>query len=220
MRTRPQTAAAVTAVLALLLAGCTSGAEPDGPTGTATQDADSTDEATTDGVGTTAPPAARGYLCRYVSLSAQEAVAEGELDNPYQLMVEDDEDNWVCETQDDGEPLVRVSILRGEDVWAQQRALAEAEEGVQDGPEWFGQSFASARRVTGLTMCSRPDGKGAEDYEPYALVVEAMPDSEENVTEQLHSVASALSRGVDQALRCSPRMARGELEGPTPDSTP
>lgn len=228
MRTRSLPAAALTASLALLLGGCTSGdappvePSPDARTGEAAPDDGTGDEdADEDGAGTTAPPAARGYLCRYITQETQETVAGGELEDPYEVTVQDDPESWVCEARDGDRALVRVSILRGEGIWDTQRDLAHAEEHgeVEDGSPWLGESYTSARRVTGLTMCAQPDGDGPEDYEPYALVVEALPDADEDVSSELNNAASAAARGIDQSIGCSPRMARGEVQGPTPEPT-
>lgn len=221
MRTRPTILASLTASLGLLLGACTSdtdpgpspteqagGAEENGENGAAAPEADR------DRAGSTADPV-RGYLCRYVAPGTQETVAGHDLVDPYQLIVTNDQDNWVCETRDGDEGLVQVSILRGQGVWGDQRALAQEQEGVTEGPEWLGESYRSPRRVTGLTMCTAVVD-GETTHEPYALVVEAVNESDEDVSSVLSSTASALARSMDQTVGCSPRMARGEVPGPTP----
>lgn len=217
MRTRPTILAALTASLGLLLGACTSDTDP-GPSPSPGAQADGSgaaqDAQDTERAGSTAAPA-RGHLCRYVPPATQEAVAGHDLVDPYQLMVANDPDSWVCETRDGEEALVRVSILRGDGVWSDQRALAQEQEGVIEGPEWLGESYQSARRITGLTMCGVVrDGEAT--HEPYALVVEAVNESDEDVSRVLSTAASSLARSLDQSLGCSPRMARGEVPGPTP----
>jgi hypothetical protein len=218
MRTRPSTLVALTASLSLLLGACSSGTDTaPGPTEPADAQADVTaPEPQEESVGSTAQPV-RGYLCRYVDQQAQEAVAGGALQDPYQVIVANDRDSWVCETRDGDQALVRVSILRGEGVWSAQRDLAQDQEGVTDGAEYLGESYRSARRITGLTMCAgMVDGEAT--HEPYALVVEALPESDEDVSGDFSKTVSALARSMDQTVGCSPRMARGEISGPTPSS--
>lgn len=223
MRTRPPVLAVVTASVSLLLGACTSGDDPQQEAPTSVQNGPDGEQPTdgpaedgdADAAGSTAPPAERGFLCRYVTEATQEVLAGGDLTDPYQLMVQNDPQSWVCEVRDEDEALVRVSILRGEGVWDTQRDLAEAEQGVTEAPPWLGESYQSSRRITGLTMCTLAQ-EGGGTYEPYALVVEAVSDSTEDVTGELSTTASALARSLDQAIGCSPRMARGEIEGPTP----
>ena len=218
MRTRPTILAALTASLGLLLGACTSDSDPgpspaeqtDGPeeNGTAAPDE------STESAGSTAAPD-RGHLCRYIAPGTQETVAGHDLVDPYQLIVANDQDSWVCEARDGEEGLVRVSILRGQGIWGDQRALAQEQEGVVEGPEWLGESYRSDRRITGLTMCATVVDGGATP-EPYALVVEAVNESDEDVSSVLSTTASTLARSMDQTVGCSPRMARGEVPGPTP----
>ena len=215
MRTRPTIFAALTASAALLLGACTSDADPqptpDVEEGPGDDDATDGPREAEDAAGSTAAPASRGYLCRYVTEATQKVVAERDLTDPYQLMVENDETTWVCEARDGDDPWVRVSILRGEGIWDTQRALAQEHEGVVEGPAWLGEGYQSPRRITGLTMCATsPDPDLV--YEPYALVVEAVTDSDLNVVGELNTTASALARGLDQAVGCSPKMARGEVQ--------
>lgn len=228
MRTRPMIVAALTASFTLFLGACSSGADPRPSPATDAPDAPAAEEVTgapgsaqgPETAGSTAGPTAGGYLCRYISPAAQEAVAGQELSDPYQLIVVNDEDNWVCQVRDGDAGVVQVSIQRGEDAWGTQRALAQEQEGVTEGPEWFGESYQSPRRVTGLTMCaSVVDGQPT--HEPYALVVEAVVDPAdpgEDVSQDLVRTASTLARSLDQAIGCSPKMARGEVPGPTPSS--
>lgn len=220
MRTRPTILAALTASFSLLLGACSTSSDPEpsptGQDGTDTQDT-AGPQPQEEAVGSTAEPI-RGFLCRYVDEDAQEAVAGGAMQDPYQVIVANDRDSWVCETRHgDDEALVRVSILRGADVWSSQRALAQEEADVTEGAEYLGESYRSARRITGLTMCAGVvDGEST--HEPYALVVEALPESDEDVSGQFTKTASALARSMDQTVGCSPRMARGEVPGPTPSS--
>ena len=220
MRTRPMILAALTASLTLLVGACSSESDPQpsptGQTGTSDEDGTAAPQVDQDAVGSTAAPV-RGYLCRYITQETQEAVAGRELSDPHQVLVANDANSWVCEARDGDESLVRVSILRGEDAWGTQRALAQEEEGVTEGAEWLGESYQSARRITGLTMCAgQVDGEAT--YEPYALVLEAVTESDEDVSSALNRTASTLTRSLDQAVGCSPKMARGEISGPTPSS--
>lgn len=215
MRTRPMIFAALTASAAVLLGACTSDAKPQ-PTpeveeGPGDDGASEEPQEDRDAVGSTAAPLGQGYLCRYITEATQKAVAERDLEAPYQLIVENDETTWVCEARDGDDPLVRVSILRGDGIWDTQRALAQEHEGVVEGPDWLGEGYQSARRITGLTMCATsPDPDLV--YEPYALVVEAVTDSGLDVAGELSTTASALARGLDQSIGCSPKMARGEVQ--------
>lgn len=217
MHTRPTILVTLTASLGLLLGACTSDTDPEpSPTEQAGGQADGAPapEDEVERAGSTAAPVG-GHLCRHISAGTQEAVAGQELAEPYQFIVANDPDSWVCEARDADQGLVRVSILRGEGVWPEQRALAQEQEGVTEGPEWLGESYRSARRITGLTMCSAVvDGEAT--HEPYALVVEAVTESDEDVSGALSTTASTLARSMDQSVGCSPRMARGEIPGPTP----
>lgn len=217
MRTRPTILASLTASLGLLLGACTSDTDPaPSPTEQAggSEDGTAAPQEDTERAGSTATPVS-GHLCRYISPGTQETVAGHDLGDPYQLIVTNDQDSWVCEARDGDEPLVRVSILRGEGIWGEQRALAQEQEGVAEGPDWLGESYLSQRRITGLTMCTGVvDGQAS--HEPYALVVEAVNESDEDVSDALSTTASTLARSMDQSVGCSPRMARGEVPGPTP----
>ncbi|WP_131103522.1 hypothetical protein [Ornithinimicrobium sufpigmenti] len=224
MRTRPAIVAALTASFTLFLGACSSGVDPQ--PGSAAGAPDTLDAGETTGTpgdpepelaGSTAAPAARGFLCRYVDPETQAAVAGHDLSDPYQLIVANDEDSWVCEVRDGDAGVIQVSVLRGGDTWGPQRTLAQEQEGVTEGPEWFGEAYQSPRRVTGLTMCAGVVD-GQRTHEPYALVVEAVTDSDEDVSPVLTTTAATLARSLDQVLGCSPKMARGEVPGPTPSS--
>lgn len=222
MRTRTTIIASLAASLGLLLGACTSdttdpaGQGSAGSAGTEAGDTGGTEDDDVEQAGSTAAPV-RGFVCRYLAPAQQEQVAGRELTDPYQLIVANDPDSWVCEARDGDEALVRVSILRGAEAWSEQRTLAQEQEGVTEGPEWLGESYRSPRRLTGLTMCSGVVD-GEVTHEPYALVVEAVNDADEDVSEALSAAASTLARSLDQAMGCSPRMARGEVPGPTPAS--
>lgn len=222
MRTRPTILASLTASLGLLLGACTTDTDPapsptEQPDGSEENGVAAPEEGTEEGserAGSTAAPVA-GHLCRYISPDTQETVAGHDLAEPHQLIVANDPDSWVCEARDGEESLLRVSILRGQGVWSDQRALAQEQEGVAEGPAWLGESYLSARRITGLTMCTAVvDGQAT--HEPYALVVEAVTESDEDVSSALSATASTLARSIDRAVGCSPKMARGEISGPTP----
>lgn len=200
----------------LVLGGCTSGDAPADETPTGTQTADgtaATDDA--DQTGVPQPPAANGYLCRYVGPDQQGAVAGGDLAEPVQVDMQNDPTHWICEARDGEETVVRVSILRGQDLADEARDAAQAAEAVEDGPAYLGESYTSARRVTGLTMCRTPDSEGSEGWERYSIVVEAVPESDEDVAKHLTMVAGAAARALDQSVGCSPKMAVSEAVSAT-----
>lgn len=213
MHARRHLLAALTASAALLLGACTSDADPAQPSSPGMQQdpPTSTDPGPDpEAAGATAAPGAGGVLCRYVTASTQRTVAGADLTDPHQLMVENDPESWVCEVRDGDQALMRVSILRGEDAWDSQRGLAQEAEGVIDGPEWLGEAYSSPQRITGLTMCATSEEPDVT-YEEYALVVESVTDPQEDLTAPLRVTASTMARNLDQAVQCSPKMARGEI---------
>lgn len=193
------------AASAVLISGCTSGADPDAPP----PDQDDEAAVTTPSlmVGVEEPPAANGFLCRYVSRSGQEAVTGGAWSEPVQVTVQDDTTTWACEARDGEEPLIRVTINRGPELPARDRAEAQEAGIEQDGPDYLGESYLSARKVTALTLCKVPDNEGSRTYEPYSFVVEALAVGEEDLERDLTVVATTMARTMDQAIGCSPKMA-------------
>lgn len=202
MRTRTLFLAPLAAA-ALLLSACTSGPEPEAPEET-TDDAVQTSASD---VGVVQPPSGNGYLCRYVSDENQEAVTGAAWGEPVQITTADSEDTWTCEARDGEEPIVRVSIFRGEELPAQQRSRAQEEGLERGGPDHLGEAYLGNREVTTMTMCRVLDTEGSQDYEPYSFVVEALPEGDEDVRDDLSMVATAMARGLDQAIGCSPKMA-------------
>lgn len=191
------------AAAALLLSACTSGPGSEGP------EASSDDAAQTSAsdVGVPQSAAADGYLCRYLSDSTRAAITGGPWTEPVQVTLEDSEDTWTCEARDGEEPIVRIAIYRGEELPAQQRTDA-LEAGLErGGPDHLGEAYLGERQVTTLTMCKVLDSEGSGSYEPYAFVVEALPEDDQDVRRDLTTVATSMARSLDQAIGCSPRMA-------------
>lgn len=207
MHTRPLLLTSLVATVALGLAACTSGedngAEP--PTDT---DAGATGAGATDGAAVTEGPEANGYLCRFVSPPAQQAVSGGELSQPQAVVVDDSAEAWTCEARDGDEGVIRVSYLLGEEHRSEQRAVLDGVPDVSTGPEWLGESFVSPRMVVGLTLCTDPEG--TDDRVPFTIVAEALQESDEDVSAELTNVATATARALDQGVGCSPRQARAE----------
>lgn len=213
MRTRTPSLALGAATLALLLGACTSGeADPVSPTTPADAPLGPDEAVPDDSVGATAGPDANGYLCRYVAQSAQTAMAGAELGDPFEIITQDSDDSWACEVRDGDQPLVRVSILRGEGVWEEQRELA-GDDASTTAPPYLGDGLVSGDRITGLTYCVDPTAPGT--YEPYAMVVESLVERDEDLSVHLLNASSALARSLDQSVGCSPRMARGEVPAAT-----
>lgn len=209
MRTRTLLVPALLA--ALSLGACTSGDLPEEPTTTQTGDQTSDDEAVT--LGTPEPPAANGYLCRYISPAAQRALLDGQDPaDPVQVNTADDTDVWSCEGRDGDTGLVRVSILRGDEARDEQRAEITAREGVEEGPAHLGEGYVTPRKVVGLTLCRTPSSTGSSDYEPYVFMAEAIPEGDEDVSKDLLATTTAIARGVDQSVGCSPRMAQQQAD--------
>jgi hypothetical protein len=192
------------AVSALLLSGCTSGADPVDPSPSQTEeDADGA----TSTVGVEEPPAANGFLCRYISPSVQQAVTGAAWSEPVQVTVQDDTTTWLCEARDGDEPLIRLAISRGAERPAEDRAAAQEAGTPEGGPDYLGEAYLAPRTVTALTMCKIPDNEGSRTYEPYSLVVEALADGDEDLRRDLTVVAGTIARSLDQAIGCSPKMA-------------
>lgn len=202
---------ATTSLALLLLAGCTSGDEPVRPSEPATAD---TAEETSD-VGVPMPPAANGYLCRYVSPSVAETVLGAPVGEPTEVTTQDDEDAWVCEGREAEEAFIRVSILRGADAVEELRQAVVARVGdvPQEGPAHLGEVYLEDRTVTSLTMCKVIDSEGSREYEPYALVSEALSDGDVDVRQQLSQVTTGLARAMDQSIGCSPKLALEQAGG-------
>lgn len=209
MRTRSLLAPSLAAFL--VLGGCTSGEEPLDPTPTETAGTD--DSAVTTGV--PQGPTANGYLCRYLGPDQLAALGGGDPAEPLQVDVQDDPTHWVCEARDGEETLARVSILLGEDLAAAERETATSAEGVQSGPDYLGESYVSARRVSGLTRCHVPDGQGSTTWGSYTMVIEALGESDEDLSKHLLTAAGAAASSLDQAVGCSPKLARSEAESAT-----
>lgn len=197
--------------LALALGACTSGPDPAEQTGQATsaQPSDPAEAAAA------TEAAARGWVCRHIGPDAVLAVAGEEPAQLQGVTVKDDQEGWTCEARDGQQPLVRVSIERGEAARDAAQERAEAAAGVQDGPEHLGVSYESPRLVTGLTLCRDVDNQGSQDYEPYTLVAEALTDSEDDVSAELRATLGLVAANLDQTIGCSPRQAREDAGLPS-----
>lgn len=191
------------AAAALLLSGCTSGADPVVPEETS----DDAAQTSASDVGVVQGPEGNGYLCRYIGREAQRAVTGADWADPLHVTVEDTETSWVCEARDGDEPEIRVAIYRGEGIREQQRAAAEESGLERGGPDHLGEAYLGDHQVMTLTMCHILDQEAVEDYEPYSFVVQALPEEEGDVRRELTTVATAMARSLDQAIGCSPKMA-------------
>ena len=196
------------ALAVLALTACTS-EDPAPPAPTGTDDAAVTsDDGLEGGVGT------NGYLCNYVSPSATEAAAGGTAETPRERVVRDDEDGWVCEVLSGGvgaqEPVIRLSILLGEEARAEAREVAEAADGVEPGPDYLGLSFVSPGLVTGLTSCTAPNATSRTEQIPYTLVAEGLGVVDEATTEDLRSALTSMAQNLDRGLGCMPKQARAD----------
>lgn len=204
MRNRIFSSTAVAAGLALVLTSCTS--EDATVAGRTTDDAA---VATDDGL--EGEPGRGGWLCEHVSPAAVEAASGGEPVNPRQLVLQDDAEGWVCEvlTGEKGaqEPVVRLSILLGDEARATARERAEAAEGVEPGPEYLGRSYISDGLVTGLTTCTRPGATKRDDRVPHTIVAESLGEKDEATTKGLLAAAGQAAQGLDRGLGCSPKQA-------------
>lgn len=208
----------LTAALALILASCTS-EDPATGTPSATQDA-----AVTSDDGLEGGPGVNGWLCQYVSPSATAAAAGGTAVTPRERIVQDDEDSWVCEVLTGGageqEPVIRLSILLGEEAREQARQRAEAADGVEPGPDYLGLSFVSPGLVTGLTSCTEPGAENRSQQVPYSLVGEALGVVDDETTEDLRSALTTAARNLDQAVGCTPSQAIADMDGGSATTAP
>lgn len=203
---------AVTA-LALALTACTS-EDPVDEVPPATDDASVTSDDGLEG-----GPGSNGWLCQYVSPSATDAAAGGTAETPRERIVEDDEDSWVCEVLTGGpgeqRPVVRLSILIGEEFRAEARERAEAAPDVEQGPDYLGLSFISPGLVTALTSCTDPAATNRSQQVPYTLVGEALEVVDEETTEDLRSSLTTAARNLDQGVGCTPGQALADQEAAT-----
>lgn len=193
------------AVATLVLPACTS-EDPAGETPT-TDDAVVTSD---DGLEGSAPT--DGWFCRYVAPDAVDAAVGGTAETPRELVVQDDEEGWACEVLTGGkgeqEPVLRVSILIGEEARAEARSRAEAADGVRPGPEFLGLSFVSPGLVTGLTSCMAPGATNRADQAPYTLIAEQLSgEVDEATTANLRATLSGAAQSLDKAFGCAPRQA-------------
>lgn len=209
MRTRTLTTSSLLALL--LLAGCTSDDPVDIPT--ASESADAAEE--TSDVGVPMPPAANGYLCRYVSPSAQETLLGRQPADVTEVTTQDDSEAWVCEGRSGDERFIRVSIERGADAAQARREAAVEAQTPMGGPDHLGEAYIADRTLTALTMCKVIDSQGSQEYEPYALVSEALTDADTDVRRELTQTTTALARAMDQSIGCSPKMAQDEAAATT-----
>lgn len=201
------------ALLALALTACTS-QEPVTETPTVTDDA-----AVTSDDGLEGGTGSNGWLCNYVSPAAAAAAAGGTAETPRERIVQDDEDGWVCEVlsggQGEQEPVVRLSILLGEQARVEARERAESAEGVEPGPDYLGLSFVSPGMVTGLTSCTTPGAADRTDQMPYTLIGETLGVVDEATTENLRSALSTMAQNLDRGVGCAPRQAVEEQAAAT-----
>ena len=198
MRTTALPAAVLALVAGLTLGACTSGADPVD---------DSTPAPSTDEAAATDGSDSNGWLCDDISPQSLRALAGGELADPTEEMLQDDDQAWVCEARDGDTPLARLSLSVGEEERAAARERAQAAEGVSAGPEYLGESYTSPTLVVGLTLCTDMDQPGAGVDEPYTMVAEALVESEGDFSEPLRSSLSSMARRLDQGIGCSPRQA-------------
>ena len=203
----------VTALLALALSACTSEDPVAGTPSTPDDASVSSDDGLEGGPGT------NGWLCQYVSPSATEAAAGGTAETPRERVVQDDEDGWVCEVLTGGpgeqRPVVRLSILIGDEHRAEARQRAEAAEDVERGPDYLGLSFVSPGLVTGLTSCMAPGATDRSQQVPYTLVAEALEVVDEETTGDLRSALTSAARNLDQGLGCTPSQALADQQSAT-----
>lgn len=203
------TGLAAATALALALGACTSEHDP----------AEETTPAATEEAAATGGPASGGWLCSYLGPSTLRAVAgqESQESQEFQeVTVQDDRQGWACEVRDGEQPLVGISIQRGEAARVAAQERAEQAEDVRQGPEYLGVSYLSPRLVTGLTLCRDVGSPGSEEYEPYTMVAEALTDSDDDVSDELRSALTQLAATLDQTVGCSPRMANQAAAATTP----
>lgn len=193
------------AVAALTLGACTSGDADPAPS----QDA----AAQTSDDGLEGEAGNQGWTCQYVSPPLVESAAGGRAETPRQLVTEDDEDGWSCDVLVGGpgeqEPVVRLGIHLGEEHRDAARARAEGEQDVRPGPEHLGVSFVSPGLVTGLTLCTDPEGAAGARI-PYALTAESLGETGEETTALLQRALTEVAKGLDGSLGCSPKQARAD----------
>lgn len=197
MRVRPSIPLAL--LLALGATGCTSEPEPEGPTSGGT----TSETAPGDGRG------GNGWLCEDMSPANLRAVAGGELAEPRELVVADDDTSWVCEAYDGQAPLLRLSVVVGEEGREEARALAAETEGGAAGPDYLGESVIGPRQGVAITLCTDP-GSEADARTPYSITAEALGDSPEDVSEALRSTLTLTAGKLDQGVGCSPKAALEE----------
>lgn len=191
----------------LTLAGCTSGDDPQ-----ATSDPQTQAAKTDPTIGKPQPPTASGYLCRYVSPSTQRAVAGQELAKPLEVTTQDDTQAWVCESRDGEQVVLRTSVLRGAEQTAAARARMTDAGVAMEGPPYLGEAYLGERLATAVTRCRVIDSAGSKEYEPYALVVEAVAPGETDVKRELTSTLTGMASSLDQAVGCSPKRALEEYD--------
>ncbi|MFX0538463.1 hypothetical protein ACQBAT_02215 [Ornithinimicrobium sp. Y1847] len=208
---------ALAAGLTLALSACTSEdpASSTGENGTANgadgQGTAGPDGATETGDGLQGEPGRNGWLCDYVSPSGTNLAAGGEAVSPRSLVVQDDDEGWVCEVLSGGageqEPIIRLSVLPGEEAREEMRAEAEALD-YERGPTYLGHSYISAGRVTGLTQCRVP---GEDDFVPYTLLGESLLSDDAETTDVLRSSLALAAQGLDRGLGCNPRQVVSDM---------
>lgn len=217
MRVRPSIPLAL--LLALGATGCTSEPEPEEPRSGGT----TSETAPEDGRG------GNGWLCEDMSPANLRAVAGGELAEPRELVVADDDTSWVCEAYDGQAPLLRLSVVVGEEGREEARALAAETEGGAAGPDYLGESVIGPRQGVAITLCTDVSGtavdndgqEGADEVPvagdtegdtrvPYSITAEALGDSEEDVSEALRSTLTLTAGKLDQGFGCSPKAALEE----------
>lgn len=197
MRTRTVSSLALVTLLAT--AGCTSGSEPQEDAG----DEQTEQAAATEGAGMD------GWLCDDISPASLKTLAGGELTDPTEVQVQDDDEAWVCEARDGQTPLARVTLQVGEEARDEARERVGQTEGVEPGPDYLGESYTSPALVVGLTLCRGTEG-GPDVDEPYVMLAESLVDSEEDLSEPLRSTLAQLAGSLDQRYGCSPTLARSE----------
>lgn len=202
MRTRTLSSLALVTLLAT--AGCTSGSEPQ----------EDTVEEQTEQAAATEGAGMDGWLCDDISPASLETLAGGELTDPTEVQVQDDDEAWVCEARDGQTPLARITLQVGEEPRDEARERVEQTEGVEPGPDYLGESYTSPALVVGLTLCRETEG-GPDDYQPYVMLAESLVDSEEDLSEPLRSTLAQLAGSLDQRYGCSPTLARSDAAGAT-----
>lgn len=201
MRTTALPTAVLALVAGLALGACTSGEDPAD---------DSTPAPSTEQAAVTDGSDSNGWLCDDISPQSLRALAGGELADPAEEMIQDDDEAWICEARDGDTTLARLSLSVGEEARDAARERVQAAEGVAAGPDYLGESYTSPALVVGLTLCTDMDQPGAGVYEPYTMVAEALVESEDDLSEPLRSTLASMARRLDQGIGCSPRQALEE----------